>query len=80
MDQFASKVYDEIVLLDPTDQDPGLETYDTAHVGSTRTKRLVECLPFLTTWSRGVWVRVPDEAVDVSFCSFVVWLLVRRTD
>lgn len=64
LDQFATQVYDEIVLLDPSDH--GLELYDTAHAESLKSKRLVECLPFLTTWSRAVWARVPDEAVEVS--------------
>ena len=61
LDQLASQIYDEIVLLDPMDS---LDD-DHARVESLKGKRLVECLPFLTTWSRGVWAKVPDEAIEV---------------
>lgn len=31
-----------------------------------KTKRVVECLPSFTKWSKRVWEGMPDEAVDVS--------------
>jgi hypothetical protein len=68
LDQFASQVYDEIVLLDSSDE--GFQSHDGARVESLKSKRLVECLPFLTTWSRGVWARVPDEAIEVRYRSY----------
>jgi hypothetical protein len=62
LDQLASQIYDEIVLLDPTDS-----LYnDHARIESLKGKRLVDCLPFLTSWSRSVWAKVPDEAIEVS--------------
>jgi hypothetical protein len=64
LDHFASQVYDEIILLESLDD--GLYSHDdAARVESLKSKRLVECLPFLTDWSRSVWAKVPDEAVEV---------------
>lgn len=37
-----------------------------AKVVELHTKKLVQCLPTLTRWSKGVWQAMPDEAIDVS--------------
>lgn len=31
-------------------------------------KRLVDCLPVVDRWGKGVWEGVPDSGVEVSFC------------
>jgi hypothetical protein len=64
LDRLASQVYEEVVLLDPLES---FARHEQAKVESMKGKRLVECLPFLTNWSRDVWAKVPDEAIEVSF-------------
>lgn len=47
--------------------------------GSTRSKRLVECLPELNKWAKGVWEGIPAGGVEVglvgSFFFFFLGLL-----
>jgi hypothetical protein len=37
------------------------------------TRRLVDCLPELATWSKGVWEGIPDSGVEAS-SSLGYWL------
>ncbi len=40
-----------------------------AQIRQITSKRVVECLPSFTKWSKRVWEGIPDEAVDVSAIS-----------
>lgn len=43
-----------------------IELYTSDSLGSVPTRRLVDCLPELATWSKGVWGGVPDYGVEAS--------------
>ena len=34
--------------------------------GALDTKRLVDCLPVIDRWGKGVWESIPDNGVEVS--------------
>jgi hypothetical protein len=47
------------------------ELYTSDDLGSHSTRRLVDCLPEMATWSKGVWNGIPDSGVEVSHLSSV---------
>jgi hypothetical protein len=42
------------------------ELYTSDDPASPSTRRLVDCLPEMATWSKGVWNGIPDSGVEVS--------------
>ena len=44
------------------------ELYTPDELASPSTRRLVDCLPEMATWSKGVWNGIPDSGVEV--CHF----------
>ena len=42
------------------------ELYTPDDLASPSTRRLVDCLPEMATWSKGVWNGIPDSGVEVS--------------
>jgi peroxin-3 len=45
------------------------ELYTSDDLVSPATRRLVDCLPEMATWSKGVWNGIPDSGVEVSHLS-----------
>lgn len=48
------------------------ELYTPDDLASPLTRRLVDCLPEMATWSKGVWNGIPDSGVEVSHLPLVV--------
>lgn len=69
LDRLAIEVYDEIDIIPVND---GYEQgQPVARIESQKTRRVVECLPFLTRWSGDIWAHVPAEPIEVSRVSCV---------
>jgi len=41
------------------------ELYTSGDLAFPSTRRLVDCLPEMATWSKGVWNGIPDSGVEV---------------
>jgi len=41
------------------------ELYTSDDLASSSTRRLVDCLPEMATWSKGIWNGIPDSGVEV---------------
>ena len=63
------------------------ELYSAAEIQPLPSRRLVDCLPELATWSKGIWGGIPESGVEASRLSFTVahelmnrdWSLYRST-
>jgi hypothetical protein len=47
------------------------ELYTPDDLVSPSKRRLVDCMPEMATWSKGVWNGIPDSGVEVSHLSSV---------
>jgi hypothetical protein len=59
-----SRIASEIYNQEPYSGDSSRAVHAT--VQELHSKKLVQCLPTLTKWSKSVWQAMPDEAIDVS--------------
>lgn len=48
------------------------ELYTSGDLASPLTRRLVDCLPEMATWSKGIWNGIPDSGVEVCHLPWVV--------
>jgi hypothetical protein len=49
------------------------ELYTPDDLASPSKRRLVDCLPEMATWSKGVWNGIPDSGVEVCHLPWVVF-------
>lgn len=67
LDRLAIEVYDEIDIIPVNDgYEQQQQQQPVARIESQKTRRVVECLPFLTRWSGDIWAHVPAEPIEVS--------------